>query len=474
MNLVDAIKEQMPGGLNDRLSQLIGGDEGSTKAAVGAAVPALLQALSGISSRGGGAAKLASVLGGFASGSPDNIGGMLTANPGALQDQGSSLLNSLLGGGMVSGLSNSVGRFAGLGSGAVTKLLGYLMPLVLGGIAGRVGGKALNAQSLTSLFADQRANIANALPSGLSLSDVPGFAATAPATPARAATYEKPATYERPAATYERPGAYEKPATYDARDSGASLKKWLFPLLGLAALALAALMLWPRASVPVATAPAAAVPSLSAVTATLTDSYRGLSDTFSGITDSTSASRAVDRLRSINTNLDGLKASVDRMPAEGKTAVTDFMRNNLGKLEDQYARLLWIPGVADKIKPLGSQALDKMAALGGLPPPRMAQTSAELAGAYNSLNETLGSINSPATADAALPKLTDISANLDTAKSRIDALPDTGQSSVRSLMKSAMPKLTESFNRVLGTPGISDSAKSVINGIMDKLTGLAG
>ena len=52
MNLVELIKEQLPGGLINQLSSQVGASEGATRSAVMAAVPAMLSALAGLSSWG--------------------------------------------------------------------------------------------------------------------------------------------------------------------------------------------------------------------------------------------------------------------------------------------------------------------------------------------------------------------------------------------------------------------------------------
>src|SRR5215831_17675265 len=124
MNLVDTIKNQLfsDGHLN-KLSELIGAGESATKSAVGAAVPALLSALSNVASSGRGAEKVVSALGNFDAGSLGNTAHMLAGHADSVLEQGKGLLNSLLGGNLVSGIANAVSRFAGIGSGAVQKLL---------------------------------------------------------------------------------------------------------------------------------------------------------------------------------------------------------------------------------------------------------------------------------------------------------------------------------------------------------------
>jgi hypothetical protein len=211
MNLVDLIETHLSDDVIGKLSSLIGAGETGTRSAVGAAVPALLSGLSNVASSSVGAQRIASSLGKFDASSLGNLGRMLTSQPSSILEQGSGLLNSLLGENLLSGITNAISRFAGIGSGNVQRLLGYLMPLVLGGIAGRFAGKSLTPQGLTSMLADQKANIADGFPSGFSLSDLPGMGV------ARSAV---------------------RAATDGAQQASSSALRWLLPVAGIALLAL--------------------------------------------------------------------------------------------------------------------------------------------------------------------------------------------------------------------------------------------
>ena len=216
MNLVEFIKEQLPSGLINQLSSQVGASEGATRSAVMATVPAMLSALAGLSSSGGsGTQKLVSALEGLGAGSIESLVPKMSNHPASVLEQGASILSSLFGNSTISGIVNAISKFCSIAPGASQKLLGYLAPLVLSAIASNFKGKSINAQGLASLFADQKANIASALPSGFSLSGVPGLAAAGPAA-ARSTVREVEA-------------------------AGTSLPRWLLPLAGLAAIAM---LLW--------------------------------------------------------------------------------------------------------------------------------------------------------------------------------------------------------------------------------------
>jgi hypothetical protein len=343
MNLVEVIKNQISNGTINQLSSLIGAGEGTTRSAVGAAVPAALSALSSLASSKGGAQKLLSALGKFDAGSLGNLGNMLSEQPGAVLEQGSGLLNSLFGGSTITGITNALATFAGLGSGAVQKLLGYLMPLLLGSIAGRFAGKALNAQSLASMFADQKANIANALPSGLSLANVPGLES------AKAAAWQ---------------------ASDAVQQTGLSFWRWLAPVL---AIGLAALALWwylgPRAETPtvskVPNIPSVAVPDVTKLSTDLTGITKSLTETLTGIKDAASAEAALPALNELKGKLESARAVAERLPAAGKSTINGLVRTALDKLRPLVDKVLAMAGVGDKIKPVVDGIMDNLNALAG-------------------------------------------------------------------------------------------------------------
>ena len=117
---MDAIQSQLTSQVTGKLASLIGGNEKQTQSAIGAAVPGLLSALSGVASSGGkGADQLSNALGGFDTGMLGNLAGMLMKSSDKVQYHGSSLLSSLVSGTVTSGLTAAVSKFTSLNSGIV-------------------------------------------------------------------------------------------------------------------------------------------------------------------------------------------------------------------------------------------------------------------------------------------------------------------------------------------------------------------
>src|SRR6516162_1356523 len=113
MNLVNLIEKNLSDDVIGQLASLVGAGEKETQSAVGAAVPALLSGLSSVANSAGGAQKLISALGKFDAGSLGNLGDMLNSQPKSVLEQGSRLLDSLMGGSMLSSITGAISRSAG-------------------------------------------------------------------------------------------------------------------------------------------------------------------------------------------------------------------------------------------------------------------------------------------------------------------------------------------------------------------------
>jgi hypothetical protein len=443
MDLIEQIKHQLAEGGIGHLSSLIGASESETKSATGAAVPAVLSALSNMVS-GGGASKLASALGQYETGSAGHVSHMLSSQPGAVLEQGNSILSSLFGSGTVAAIIGALTRYAGIGTGSGNKLLGYLMPLIVGAVASRFAGKGgVTAQGLTSLFAEQKNSIAKALPSGFSLPDLPGAATATAATSREAARVVEEAV---------------KPAT-------PPLLKWALPVAAVIAAGLLGWYLLTRTPTPKA-------PDFAQVNTDLTGSFKTLTGSFGSIKDAASAEAALPKLKELDTKLDGMKATVEKLSDADKGKITDLIKASIGKVEDKFAQLVWIPGVGDKIKTTVDGIMSKMASLGGLPVPKVSQVSAHLADTFSSLTAALGGIKDSASANLALPKLKDISEKLDGAKGALDGLSESGKSTIVKLLKTAMSQLTQLADKVVAMAGVGDTIKPTLDAIMGKLKAL--
>jgi uncharacterized protein YidB (DUF937 family) len=272
-----------------------------------------------------------------------------------------------------------------------------------------------------------------------------------------------------------------------AQQAASSANVWLWSLLPLLGLGLLVVFLvrscTPSVTTTTTTRPedtrrgserTVPVPDVTKLSTDLTGDFTSLTDTLTSIKDAASAQAALPKLKDLDSKLDSVRALVDKLPQAGKTKITALVRPFLSKLGDQFAKLQWIPGVSDKVRQPMNEIMGKLADLGGVEVPKAPQLSGDLANAFASLTETLTGVKDVATAEAALPKLRDISGSLDGAKAAMDKLSGDSKAVLRALIESSMTKLKELADKVLAIAGVGDKIKPVVEAIMNKLTTLAG
>lgn len=362
MDLVNEIMDRCSGEVLGQLSSLLNTDDDTAGYAASAAVPSLLAGLASVASQDDGARKVASALKGLGASSMDEVAGMLRGDSEAVAQRGSSLLNSLFGENMIAGLATAVGKYSGLASDSIRRLLALLTPMVLGKVAAAWKAKGATPQALTSLLADQRHHIAEAMPAGFSLADVPGWSAVKHSAAAA------PATARRAAAT--------------AETGARSAASWAVPL-ALGALGL--LLIWsfmrPRPDANAvadrgARTPAQEVTSLKPVVpdastaanvAQINDDLRSIFTTagevLGDVKDAASAEAARPQLEELSTKIDGIRALLAQLPATGVDSLRTMADKSIVTLKDQANKTLETPGLGADIKALIDQILRKLAEL---------------------------------------------------------------------------------------------------------------
>ena len=372
MNIVQMILKLLSSGdtLGKIASALGIGQEQAGKA-VGAAVPTLLAALAGVASKPGGGADLANVLAKQDSGMLDNLSSLFSGGGAAPAQQGSNVLGSLLGGlgGNAMGQIGSVlSRFTGVNEGAINKLLGLLVPVVLGAI--KKQSKGQDAAGIAKTLAEQKGNIASALPPGLGSllsSAVPGLSSLVGDTSSAA-----PSAVRTPATEVRTP-------VREPEAAGSSMMKWLLPLL----LLVAAIFLLPmmcrkapetapvvKETAPVVKeTPAAATPAVVDESAKLigdaTVLIKDATDSVASIKDEASATAALPKLKDINTKLAGLQSQWAKLPQPIQKTVSDALRPLIAKLREACQPVLALPIVGDKVKPVVDEMLGQLDKLTG-------------------------------------------------------------------------------------------------------------
>lgn len=228
-NIVSAISRFLTPELVGKMASASGLDRGVAQRAVDASVPTILSGLADLASRPGGARQLADAVAEQPSGILSNLASMLSGSA-QVSDKGGSMLASLLGGGMLGTIANTLSRFVGIGEGSTRTLLGMLTPVILGVLGREQRAAGLEAGGLARMLTGQRDQIAAAMPSGLS--DL--------LNPRGTDTRSEARTYDAPQAAYGNPRATASPqrVVSEPRDTsvGSSWPYWVLPLLALGGL----------------------------------------------------------------------------------------------------------------------------------------------------------------------------------------------------------------------------------------------
>ena len=369
MNLVKQILDQFSGSALGQLGSLLGTDAETTERAATAAVPSLLSALSGLASTDDGARKLSNTLESLDTGGLGNIAQMLGGNSSSVLSKGNSLLGSLFGDSMIASLASALARFCGFNSGIVKNLLAYLMPFVLGKVANQWKNQGGTPHALKSLFADQRENIADAVPAGFSLADIPGagevkkaaYNTVRKATPEPVAT-SSPAMWLIPLAIallggyflwqfLSRPGADQvadnrvRTTADDVQDNRRHTARTTADEV--------------RAMKPVVP-DGIDIPSITGVRDELGGMFKSLDTTFTDIRDAASAERAMPALRELNTKIDSMNQTLSRLPEAGRATLRPVIEEQVNAVAEKARAASAIEGIGAEIKALIQEILTKL------------------------------------------------------------------------------------------------------------------
>jgi outer membrane protein OmpA-like peptidoglycan-associated protein len=514
----------------------IGDAQGLSSAAtqnlISASLPALLGVLGGVAVQPGGAQKLADLS--KQSDPLDSLAGVLggTSKTTALIDKGTQALTSLLSG-QGKALTSAVSNFTGTGQSASSSVLAMLTPVVMGTIAKAKGTGDLSASGIANLFAGQKENISAALPSGLRaqlnselggthlFDALRGAAGQAPAATgeggraaASAARTTLGAGQAAEATAFGGAPAAQGASSARAADTAASTSlKWLYwaiPIVLIAAL------LWylfgrpgeqsvqttanttPSASTSGAptTSAGPSVPSLTIgghdIGKQIDDSLGTLRTSLQGITDGASASAALPKLQQVTTQLDKIDDTLGQATADQRKSIAGWFASLLPNLNQSFDRVLATPSVAGVLKPTIDTLRAKLAALNdqissGRAVVQTAQTAAgsipsvtiggldvgkQINDSFGTLRTSLQGITDKASASAALPKLQQVTTQLDKISDTMGQATADQRNAITGWFASFLASLNPLFEKVLGIPDAAAVLKPTIDGLRGKLTAL--
>lgn len=358
-NIVTTILNMIAPALIDKIAASLGISGSAAKAALTAAVPAVLGAIGSKASTEVGARSLFDAVSRTDTSAMGDLASTLTGASGAkFLESGLGSLGSLLGDNALKGLTGAIGKQAGLGSDASSSIVGLASSLAMGQLAKSVTGGGLNASSLTGLLSSQQGNIAAALPAGLgsmlssagvlggNFADQAGRAVNDAARSASAATVQ---------------------AATAAKKTGTNWLTWLVPLAIVAAAAWYFLGQGTQSIKDAAHQAAGSATALVVdgvdINAQLTSAIDGLTSTLGGITDAASAQAALPKLQETVTSVDGMSALLGKLSPEQRSMVAGLINAALPSLKELIAKVLAIPGVGDVLKPTADALLAKIEAL---------------------------------------------------------------------------------------------------------------
>jgi hypothetical protein len=345
-NVISALSQFLTPEFVAKMATVAGIPEGSlAPRAVAAAAPAILSGMACLASKPEGARRLADVM---ARQPPDALETLASVGGSErVADTGQNLLSSLLGGTSFASLASAVGKFSGVGDGAVRSLLGMLTPVILG-VLGREAGAG--ATGVAQLLASQRDEIAAAMPRGLSdLLGRRGFPANTVASVAgRANEIDHLARNGIDTTSPARRGPQAKSSNW---------LYWVLPLLALAGLGWYLLggerRLPPAAVGPTATSAPASVqgaPTNSDLARQITATIDSLGTSLQRVKDPKSAADALPQLRQTAGELDRLSGLVNRLPLESRDRLAETIKTTAARLKSTLGSVSALPGTAADVK----------------------------------------------------------------------------------------------------------------------------
>ncbi len=438
LNLVNLVKDQLGKDVVGQFSSILGESPEKTQATVEGAVPAMLGSLVNLGSSSKGATNLLSSLNTVDDNLLGNFAGMLGKGQSSnLLSSGTSLMTNLLGAGDLGKLAGVLSGFGGIGKSSANSLLGMLAPLILGVLKRQVmGSGGLNAGNLMGLLSGQKAAISQAMPAALNsqlgsaglggLVGMLGGSADAAMDAGKQAAAKLGSAASSAANTTKAAasGAVKSgqaavntagKAAISTAAAGNSMMRWLIPLI------IAAVLVW-------------------------------LAFTLFGNRAKNAVSDAA------NTAQQAAGAVADTAQNAANTAA-----NAAGDAVNAATETATNAATAATAAVAGMSEALKSAVVGDI------NVGQGLTDVFASSTDILNGITDEASAQAALPKLTDLNTKLEGFTGILDKLPAEARSAVSSAATEGSTAMQGILSKVNAIPGVEGILKQVMDTIMATL-----
>jgi hypothetical protein len=365
-SLLSLITQSLTPDVIARIAAALGLDRMVAQKAIGGAIPALLSSLANVASTPTGAKQLSSAVTQQPPGVLDSFKNLL-GGPGqtAFTDTGSGMLSGLLGGETLGALTQSIGKFSGMGDGMTKSLLGMLGPVVVGTLGQQQRKASLDATGLASLLTAQKDQIAAAIPPGLADHlDATGLLDKFNST-LSSGTVAASRVTDRIGGAADWTAAGTSPAAYAAGDRAPSAMSSSLPLWVLGLVLLGGLGWYFMGSEtdktvveqptrPAVTAqPAKPVETVGAATPTVGNFSNKVASSVSAvqsalleIKDAASAQAALPKLREAVGQIDEISTLSAGLPADSKKTLANLIGAAIPAISQLCDKALAVPGVS--------------------------------------------------------------------------------------------------------------------------------
>jgi len=226
-DIVASVSRFLTPELIGKLTSAAGLDRNIGQPATAAIVPAILSGLAGAAGTPAGSRQLANVVAQQPSDMLGKFVNSLTGSAPQTAAKGVDVLSTLLGGGALGLLASTLSKFLAVGEAPTRSLMGLVTPLIMGVLGQQQKATGLDANGLARMLTQQKEEIADAMPSGLSnLLESSGL-------------YQRvssPSVTSPPAYDTARRSSVQRMTGNGATVRGATWAYWVLPLLAVAGL----------------------------------------------------------------------------------------------------------------------------------------------------------------------------------------------------------------------------------------------
>ena len=167
-NIVASVSRFLTPELIGKLTSAANLDRNIGQRATTAIVPAILSGLASVAGTPAGSRQLVDVVAQQPTDMLGNFVNSLTGSAPQTAAKGMDVLSTLLGGGALGLLTSTLSKFLAVGETPTRSLMGLLTPLIMGVLGQQQKATGLDANGLARMLTQQKEEITNAMPSGLS------------------------------------------------------------------------------------------------------------------------------------------------------------------------------------------------------------------------------------------------------------------------------------------------------------------